>query len=406
MVLLLTPGCFSFSKNPLVWFLPAFFKPPSQTKVAVFSIATLIWWFTQKLLVLFTTCCLFSVVLHVFITRVHATSSATKSGTFSNLHLHSAVLPTQGGSGSGCFITANCLIKCCHWVHWATMFRYKIKEEPEKRCWASTHGVNHAEIILHSLSFPPPTKFQNHGCCSSKLRKPQKPQHTAKRLKGWMKRSVTVRQTNARNVAHTSGYAEMREKWQPLSSEEQIRFHRWCIYRYFMQHNASPCTPSPTSPLSDPTHMQTQDPSWFFFFFLSKYDYLFSNRAKRKPAGRVAANLVGAVEKKRGYRLHKRPEWNVSRPDRTANRNVPWCERWVKEKRSGIETELAFNVNNVDPTSFLPGLGKKRGANLYQTHVFSHYFANSCVPMPDCVQKDHNKCHFGMSAKGPSILCR
>lgn len=45
------------------------------------------------------------------------------------------------------------------------------------------------------------------------------------------------------------------------------------------------------------------------FFFFQMWQYSFSKRTKRTPAGRVAANLVGAVEKKRGYRLHKRPEW-------------------------------------------------------------------------------------------------
>lgn len=64
---------------------------------------------------------------------------------------------------------------------------------------------------------------------------------------------------------------------------------------------------------------------------------------------------------------------NESQPDKTANRNVPWCQRlhsaveWEKTLRH--ETKLAFNVNNVDPTSSV--CAKRKVANLYQTHLFS-----------------------------------
>lgn len=47
---------------------------------------------------------------------------------------------------------------------------------------------------------------------------------------------------------------------------------------------------------------------FLFVFFFPNVTIFFSERTQRTLASRVGANLAGAVEKKWGYRLHKRPE--------------------------------------------------------------------------------------------------
>lgn len=72
---------------------------------------------------------------------------------------------------------------------------------------------------------------------------------------------------------------------------------------------SSPRAPSPPRPphfLSRTQSTHRHEILFFFFFSHDNIFFLLLEKKKRKPAGRVVvANLVGAWEKKRGYRLHK-----------------------------------------------------------------------------------------------------
>lgn len=89
---------------------------------------------------------------------------------------------------------------------------------------------------------------------------------------------------------------------------------------------------------------------------------------------------------------------NVSQPEKTANRNVPWCERFCilplsERKTLRHETELAFNATNVDPASWV---GAKKWL-IYTRHI---YFPNNL-----CKQlcSDTELCLKRAQVNGPSM---
>lgn len=167
-----------------------------------------------------------------------------------------------------------------------------------------------------------------------------------------------------------------------------------------MQHNASPCTPSPTSPLSYPTRtcrhkIPPLPPNMTIFIFQTD---------QRNACRPCCGQPCGRSWKEMWVSLTQTAWVNVSQPDKTANRNVPWGERlysaaqWKQTPRQ--ETKLAFNVNHVDPTS---SVCAKKWLIYTRRIYFPNHLCKQLCRDPELCLKRPQQMAFWTPVNGPSM---